>query len=128
MTGGLAGLAVLDLYVNDGADLAAIDPDDLDVIVGYIAEALTAEPMFPDFRNGPPWDGPMWSATPQAGARGNVLIAMGMVSVAQGVGLDDSLAALRASAFASGRTVDAVASDIVHRILPTTALAIDANS
>jgi hypothetical protein len=128
LTGGLVGLGVLDLYVHDGADLAAIDSDEVDLIVGYIAEALTTEPMFPEFGNGPPWDGPLWAATPQAGARGNVLIAMGMVSVAQGLRLDDALAALRAYAFAVDRTVDAVASDVVHRILPTTALAIDANS
>jgi len=51
------------------------------------------------------------------------MMAMGMVSVSSGLTLDDSLAALRAHAYAAGRTVDAIASDVVNRVLPTAILA-----
>jgi hypothetical protein len=128
LTDGLAGVAVLDLYVHHPADLAAIQLKQLQPVTRYITDSLTAEPMFPDFRSGPPWDGPLWSANPTAGARGNVMLAMCMLSVALGLGLDDALAAIRAHAFTAGRTVDATAADIVHRTLPTNALAIDSNS
>ena len=125
---GLDKVGVLDLYVNDPEDLATIDHDQVAAVAGDIAGQLTAEPMFPDFRNAPPWDGPLWLANPHAGARGNVLLAMGMLSIALDLRMDDALAALRAHAFAHGQTVDATASDIVHRTLPTTALAIDSTT
>ncbi|MGS0684559.1 GAF domain-containing protein [Nakamurella sp. GG22] len=124
----LTGFGVLDLYVHHPDDLARINLDHLQPITGYIAAALSAGPLFPQFRDGPPWGGPLWSQVPAAGARGNVMIAMGMLSVTLGLGLADALAALRAHAFTAGRTVDATAFDIIDRTLPTTALAIDANT
>lgn len=121
LPGGLTGLGVLDLYVDRPGDLAGIDQDQVQAVAGYIAQQLTTEPLFPDFRNGPPWQGALWSQNPAARARGNVLMAMGMISVALGLPLDDALAVL----FAADRTVDATASDVVHRTLPPTALALD---
>ena len=50
------------------------------------------------------------------------------ISLALSVGLDDSLAALRAHAFAADRTLDMTAYDIVNRTLPTADLAPDTNS
>src|SRR6478752_5593515 len=66
--------------------------------------------MFPNFRNGPPWDGPLWLTIPTVTARAHVMMAMaiGMVSVATGLKLDDALAALRAHAYAVDRTVDSI--------------------
>ena len=43
--------------------------------------------------------------------------ASGMVSVQAGVSVDDALVMLRANAFAAGRTISAVASDVVNREL-----------
>jgi hypothetical protein len=71
--------------------------------------------MFPNFRNGPPWDGPLWLTNPTVTARAHVMMAMGMVSVATGLRLDDALASLRAHAYAVDRTVDSIAQDTVHR-------------
>ncbi|MGS0684005.1 GAF domain-containing protein [Nakamurella sp. GG22] len=125
---GLHKVGVLDLYVNHPGDLARINHDHVAAVAGDIAHYLTAEPIFPNFRNAPPWDGPLWLTNPQAGARGNVMLAMGMLSVALDLRMDDALAALRAHAFSHNQTVDTTASDIVHRTLPTTALAIDSTT
>ena len=74
--------------------------------------------MFVHFRNGPPWDGPLWLTNPTVTARTYVMMAMGMISVATGLRLDDALAALRARAYAIDRTLDSIAWDIVNRNLP----------
>jgi len=81
--------------------------------------------MFTNFRNGPPWDGPLWLTNPTVTTRTYVMMAMamGMASVATGLRLDDALAALRAHAYAAGRTLDTIAQDIVHRNLPAASLA-----
>jgi len=87
--------------------------------------------MFTNFRNGPPWDGPLRLTNPTVTARTYVMMAMGMgmgmgmgmVSVATGLRLDDALAALRAHAYAVDRTLDTIARDIVHRNLPAASLA-----
>jgi hypothetical protein len=78
--------------------------------------------MFPNFRNGPPWDGPLWLTNPTVTARVHVMMAMGMVSVATGLRLDDALASLRAHAYAVDRTVDSIAQDTVHRNLSAAGL------
>jgi len=79
---------------------------------------LMQNDMFTNFRNGPPWDGPLRLTNPTVTARTYVMMAMGMVSVATGLRLDDALAALRAHAYAVDRTLDTIARDIVHRNLP----------
>ncbi len=125
---GFSGVGVLDLYCHRSADVGVIDLDTVNEVVEHIGAALAAEAMFPNFRSGPPWNGPLWLRNPQVTARGYVLVAMGMISVALSVGLDDSLAALRAHAFATDRTLDITAYDIVNRTLPTADLAPDTNS
>jgi len=95
----------------------------VDEVAAVITTALIREEMFPNFRNGPIWDGPLWLNNPTVTARAYVMMAMGMLSVSSGLKLDDSLAALRAHAYAAGSTVDAVASDVVNRLLPTAILA-----
>jgi hypothetical protein len=128
LPGRLSGIAVLDLYVNQPGDLGGIDQDQVQAVAGYIARCLIAEPMFPTFGNGPPWDGALGLDNAPYGARGNVLLSMGMLNVALGLSMDDALAALRAYAFAHDRTLDATASDIVHRTLPTAALSPSTNA
>ena len=125
LPGGLTGVGVLDLYVEEAGDLADINEDRVEAITGCIAQALTAEPMFPDLRTASLMGGPLWLDNPNVRSRGNVMLAMGMLNVALGLPMGDALAALRAHAFTAGGTVDATAFDIVHRTLPTTALAID---
>lgn len=119
----LSRVGVLDLYVPRSEDLAGIDRAELGAITHHITAALMRDDMFPNFRNGPPWDGPLWLTNPTVTARAHVMMAMGMVSVATGLKLDDALAALRAHAYAVDRTVDSIAQDIVHRNLPAASLA-----
>jgi len=111
------------LYFDRSASVTAVDAAEVDEIAAVITSALVREEMFPNFRNGPIWDGPLWLNNPTVTARAYVMMAMGMVSVSSGLTLDDSLAALRAHAYAAGRTVDAIASDVVNRVLPTAILA-----
>lgn len=82
-----------------------------------------AEEMFPKFRDGPLWDGPLWLDNPAVTDRAYVLMAMGMVSVASGLRLEDSLAALRAHAYLVDHTLDATARAVVNRVLPADAIA-----
>jgi len=107
---------------------------------------LMAEEMFPKFRDGPLWDGPLWDGplwdgplwldNPAVTDRAYVLMAMGMVSVASGLRLEDSLAALRAHAYLVDHTLDATAHAylvdhtldataraVVNRVLPADAIA-----
>jgi hypothetical protein len=120
---GLSKVGVLDLYVQRSADLAGIDRAEIGAITAYITGALMQDDMFVNFRNGPPWDGPLWLTNPTVTARTYVMMAMGMVTVATGLRLDDALAALRARAYAVDRTLDSIAQDIVHRNLPAASLA-----
>jgi hypothetical protein len=60
--------------------------------------------VFVNFRNGPPWDGLLWLTNPTVTARTYVMMAMGMVTVATGLTLDDALAALVARAYAVDRS------------------------
>jgi hypothetical protein len=100
----------------------ASTPADIGAITHQITAALMQDDMFPNFRNGPPWDGPLWLTNPTVTARAYVLMAMGMVSVATGLRLDDSLAALRGHAYSVDRTLDSIAQDIVHGNLPAASL------
>ena len=101
---GLNGIGALDLYCHRSADVAAIDPTDVDAIAGHITTTLVHEQLFPDLRNGPFWDGPRWLNNPSITGRGYVLMAMGVISVALALPLADALAILRAHAFAADRT------------------------
>jgi hypothetical protein len=120
---GLAGVGVLDLYVGRSEDVAVVDLAEVDAVAESITSALVAEEMFPNFRNGPLWNGPLWLNNPAVTDRAYVLMAMGMVSVASGLRLEDSLAALRAHAYVIDRTLDATARAVVNRELPADAIA-----
>ncbi|MGS0686757.1 ANTAR domain-containing protein [Nakamurella sp. GG22] len=124
LPGPLIGVGVLDLYVDHPEDLDGLRMDHVAAVAEHIAHRLTAGPMLPSLRDASPWAGPPWMTDP-SGGRGNVMLAMGMLNVALGLRMDDALAALQAHAFAHGRTVDSIASDIVQRALPPTALAND---
>ncbi len=124
---GLSGIGALDLYCHRSADVAAIDPADVDAIAGHIT-TLVHEQLFPDLRNGPFWDGPRWLNNPSITGRGYVLMAMGVASVALALPLADALAILRAHAFAADRTVDDTAHDIVTGSLSPYRLTPDSNS
>ena len=120
---GMFGVGVLDLYFDRSDAVTRIDMAEVDEVAGVITSALVREEMFPNFRNGPIWDGPLWLNNPTVTARAYVMMAMGMISVSLGLRLDDALATLRAHAYAAGRTVDATASDVVNRLIPAASLA-----
>ena len=115
----LAGVGVLDLYLRRSEDVADLDLAEVDAIAKHITEALMEEEMFQNPRNGPLWDhGPLWLNNPAVTDRAYVLMAMGMVSVATGLILEDALAALRAHAYLVDRSLDETARDVVNRVLP----------
>jgi len=114
----LAGVGVLDLYLRQSENVADLDLTEVDAIAQHITEELMAEEMFPSSRNGPLWDGPLWLNNPAVTDRAYVLMAMGMVSVATGITLEDALAALRAHAYLVDRSLDETARDVVNRVLP----------
>jgi hypothetical protein len=128
LSDGLNGIGALDLYCHHSADVAAIDPADVDAIAGHITTTLVDEQLFPDLRNGPFWDGPRWLNNPSITGRGYVLMAMGVISVALALPLADALAVLRAHAFVVDRTLDDTARDIVSGVLSPSRLNPDSNS
>ena len=83
---GLFGVGVLDLYFDRSAGVTAVDAAEVDEIAGIITSALVREEMFPNFRNGPIWDGPLWLNNPTVTSRAYVMMAMGMVSVRTQIG------------------------------------------
>lgn len=119
---GPAVIGVLDLYFDRSDDVLSIDLFDVQSVAGYIAEVLIQAQLLPALRNGSLWDRARWQGNPGVTGRSQVLMAMGMVSVALSLNLDDALAILRAHAFAVDSTLDAVAHDVIKGDLPITEL------
>jgi hypothetical protein len=108
----------LDLMLNDPQRLAGLDSADVDAVVIQISQILLRYSLFVDELE------PRWARGPAANQRNSVLVACGMVNASLDVNTEDALALLRAHAFATGRTVDEVADDIVHRRISTDELRI----
>ncbi len=124
---GLTGIGALDLYCHRSADVAAIDATATIAIAAQITTTLVAAGLFPDLRNGPFWDDPRWLNNPSITGRGYVLMAMGVISLALALPLNDALAVLRAHAYTAGRTADDTAHDIVAGSLSPYRLTPDSN-
>ncbi len=75
-----------------------------------------------------PTEPPAWADTPAARRRGELWMAVGMLGIALDVPTTDALALLRGFAYASGRTVDDVAADLVAQRLRPEQLREDAGS
>jgi len=126
---GPAVIGVLDLYCDRSDDVLCIDLFDVHSVIGYVAEELVRAQLLPALRAGSLlWDSTRWQANSGVTGRSQVLMAMGMVSVALAVNLDDALAILRARAFVTDSTLDSVAHDVIKGELVLQELAPPSNS
>ncbi len=112
LQGELSGVGSVDLYCRGASEAEDLDVDDVDAIAGLVTEKLLAADVFTE-----PATDPRWLEGPGAIGRHQVLIAMGMISVAQGLEADVALAELRRYASDNDQTVDLVAGAVVSRDL-----------
>jgi hypothetical protein len=107
---GLAGRGAIDLYFRDPADVAALDVlaamGARDLVTAALAEAAVWSSQVGG-------DGPDWLSGPPATYRAQVWEAMGLTSLALDLPAPEALAVLRGHAYATGRTVDELAADVV---------------
>ncbi|MGY1841000.1 MULTISPECIES: hypothetical protein [unclassified Modestobacter] len=121
----LGPLVVLDLYARDPERLRAVDRTEVaDVVTAVTLEMAAAARSSATAQPDP---GRGWWEGPDALRRARVWQAMGMVNVAHGLDCEDSLALLKAYAFAADRVVDDVAADLVTGRLPLDALRLPAD-
>jgi hypothetical protein len=102
-------LGTLDLYCRRAGDMASADQVDAVVLADLAALALVERSQHPDHAGG----GLRSAVTYQ-----DVNIATGMLAAQLRISLDEAFARLRAHAFASERSVLAVARDVLARKLP----------
>jgi hypothetical protein len=115
----LAGSGALDLFFSDEATVADLDVFEA-MSVGDLAGAALS-----DAAVWAPWSprgGPAWLHGPAAQQRGLVWTAIGRVAMARHVATPAALELLRATARATGRTVDDLAGDIASGRLDPGAL------
>ncbi|PRY50736.1 hypothetical protein LY71_103300 [Geodermatophilus tzadiensis] len=105
----LGPTVIVDLYARDLATLTAVPRDDVEAVVVTMTEELvrSSGAVASDESSARWWD------SPDARRRNRVWQATGVATVALGLDVVDTLAVLRAHAFATGRVVDDVAEDIV---------------
>jgi hypothetical protein len=122
--GALEGMGALDLYVRPPGDIRAVGLADVLTVVSAVTETFTtAMAAEPRTDSGPPWlDAPL------AGRRALVWQAVGMVNVGLELTSPDSLALLRAYAYAHDAVLDDVAEDVVRRRVPVADLALSTDT
>jgi hypothetical protein len=115
LPGELRGIGALDLYLTPSVGVEAVDAIQAHDVARIVAAELAHAAAWSEWSEN---EGPAWTQTDTARQRARVWLASGMVSLALGVDTTDALAVLRAVAYASDRTVDAVAVDVIERRLP----------
>ena len=111
---GPTAIGVLDLYCDRSDDVLSVDLFDVHSVEVYVAEVLVQAQLLPNLLDGSLlWGTARWQENPGIADRSHVLMAMGMVSVALALNLDDALAILRARAFVTDSTLDSVAHDVI---------------
>ncbi|MGY1787774.1 hypothetical protein [Geodermatophilus sp. SYSU D00698] len=112
----LGPTVIVDLYARELATLTGVPRDDVEAVVVCLTEELVRAAGGVADEGGARW----WDA-PDARRRSRVWQATGLATVALGLDVVDTLAVLRAHAFATGRVVDDLADDIVEgRLDPAT--------
>ncbi|GAB3193038.1 GAF domain-containing protein [Geodermatophilus arenarius] len=112
----LGPTVIVDLYARELATLTGVPRDDVEAVVVCLTEELVRAAGGVADEGGARW----WDA-PDALRRSRVWQATGLATVALGLDVVDTLAVLRAHAFATGRVVDDLADDIVAgRLDPAT--------
>jgi hypothetical protein len=115
LPGRLRGVGGMDLYLADPGGATAVD-----VFAARCVAELVSDHLEPaaDWSVWTPTEAPDWAETPDARLRGRLWMAVGMLMLALEAPAADALALLRGYAYASGRTADDVAADLVERRLP----------
>ena len=112
----LAGTGAIDLFLVDPAAVARLDVFDAVSVGDLVAAALTDAAVWSTWSEA---QGPAWLHSPAAERRAAVWQAVGLTAAAVDVDTAEALAELRAHAAARGRSVDAVAADLVSgRLVP----------
>lgn len=112
LPGRLRGIGDMDLYFTDPDGPVKIDVDEARCVAELISGRLAPAADWS------PWtqpDAPGWPNTPAARRRGRLWMAVGMVILALRVPPSDALAVLRGHAYATDRTVDELAADLIDR-------------
>ncbi len=125
LPGRLRGIGAMDLYLTDPDGPVGVDVFEARRVAALVADHLS---LAADWSMWTPTDQRTWIDTPDARDRGRLWMAVGMLMVALDVTSADALAVLRARAYATGRTADDVALDLVQRRLPADRLREDADS
>jgi hypothetical protein len=114
LPGRLRGMGAMDLYFADPSGATAVDVVAARVVAELVATHLE---LAADWSVWAPTGLPAWVETADARRRGQLWMAVGMLMVALEASTTDALAVLRAHAYATGRTADDVAVDLVERRL-----------
>jgi hypothetical protein len=116
----LAEIATMDLYFQHSADALSIDMAAVDDINEHISLTLIDE--VPSIGSHP-----RWMDSPTATRRSCVFLAIGMISVDMELSTQDALAVLRARAYATDRSIDDTAREIVDQHVPLERLHLDSD-
>ncbi|WP_448625173.1 ANTAR domain-containing protein [Geodermatophilus sp. URMC 64] len=106
----IAGLGAIDLYFTRDDAVAEVDVFEALAVGDLITSALSETAVWSVWS---PARGPEWLHGPAAERRAAVWEAMGTVSLHLDVDPAEALAVLRGAAYASGRSVDDVAADVL---------------
>jgi hypothetical protein len=123
LPGDLRGHGCLDLYLTHPIGVVTFDAMEALCVAELISDELSHTATWTQWTE---IEGPPWTDTEPARQRAQVWMATGMVSLALQLEASDALAVLRSYAYASDRTVDALAADIVCGRLTAGQLAEDA--
>jgi hypothetical protein len=106
----LAGRCALDLYFVDSGEVARLDVFDAIAVGELMTSTLSDAVIWTTWSESA---GPDWLHSPAAARRAAVWQAVGELGMAMEVDASQALAALRAHAAATGRSVDDVAHDLL---------------
>ena len=106
----LSGAGALALFFRDDTRVPQLDVFESVAVGELVSSALSDATVWSDWT---PAEGPGWLLGPTPKRRAAVWEAMGKVGIELGVGATAALALMRGTAYATGRTVDDVAEDLL---------------
>ncbi|MGS0685818.1 ANTAR domain-containing protein [Nakamurella sp. GG22] len=118
LSGALGGVGSVDLYCTGAEEAQGLDLADVAAVSAEVTNSLLDDDVFAETS-----PDPLWLDGPGAVGRNEVLIAMGMVSVAHDIPAPDALAKLRRYAMTHDETVDQIAAGVIRRRIPVSQLA-----
>jgi hypothetical protein len=112
----ISGLGAIDLYFYREDDVPELDVFEAMAVGDLVTSALSETAVWSDWE---PGRGPRWLHGPAAKRRARVWEAMGLIALALELDAAAALAIVRATAYATDRTVDDVAADVLDgRVKP----------